>query len=306
MSPTTAAKDVTGEVTFLARELKAPVIAETFTALGDQAREHGWSHEEYLAAVLGRQVASRAANGTRMRISAARFPQVKTLEDFTFEHLPTAPRDVIAHLATTTFVARKENVVLLGPPGTGKTHLAIALAMKAAEATYPVAFDSATAWITRLAEAHAHGRLTEELRRLHRYRVLVVDEVGYLPFDAASASLFFQLVASRYESGSIILTSNLAFSRWGETLGDDVVAAATIDRLVHHAHVIALDGDSTAPAPTAPGHPQPRPLRRRRKPSNTTPTTPEAVNFHSAIGGQFWPGVDRSCPSAIPTEYTSS
>jgi DNA replication protein DnaC len=244
MSTALAGKDVTGEVTFLARELKAPVIAATFSALGDQAREQGWPHEEYLAAVLGRQVASRAVNGTRMRISAAHFPQVKTLEDFTFEHLPTAPRDVIAHLATTTFVARKENVVLLGPPGTGKTHLAIALAIKAAEATYPVAFDSATGWITRLADAHAHGRLTDELKRLNRFRVLVIDEVGYLPFDTASASLFFQLVASRYETGSVVLTSNLAFSRWGETLGDDVVAAATIDRLVHHAHVIALDGDS--------------------------------------------------------------
>jgi DNA replication protein DnaC len=244
MNTALAAKDVIGEVMFLARELKAPVIATTFTALGDQAREQGWSHEEYLAAVLGRQVASRAMNGTKMRIAAAHFPQVKTMEDFTFEHLPSAPRDVIAHLATTTFVARKENVVLLGPPGTGKTHLAIALAIKAAEATYPVAFDSATGWITRLADAHAHGRLTAELKRLNRFRVLVVDEVGYLPFDTASASLFFQLVASRYETGSVVLTSNLAFSRWGETLGDDVVAAATIDRLVHHAHVIALDGDS--------------------------------------------------------------
>jgi DNA replication protein DnaC len=251
-------KDVTSEVTFLARELKAPVIASTFTALGDQAREQGWSHEEYLAAVLGRQVASRAANGTRMRISAAHLPQVKTLEDFTFTHVPSATRDVIAHLATTTFVARRDNVVLLGPPGTGKTHVAIALAIKAAEATYPVSFDSATGWITRLADAHARGHLAAELKRLSRYRVIVIDEVGYLPFDAASASLFFQLVASRYETGSIILTSNLIFSRWGETLGDDVVAAATIDRLVHHAHVIALDGDSyrtrahrTGPPPAA-------------------------------------------------------
>jgi DNA replication protein DnaC len=244
MSTALAGKDIAGEVVFLSRELKTPVIASTFAALGEQAREQGWSHEEYLAAVLGRQVASRAANGTKMRISAARFPAIKTLEDFTFEHLPTAPRDVIAHLATTTFVARKENVVLLGPPGTGKTHLAIALAIKAAEAAYPIAFDSATGWITRLADAHAHGRLAQELRRLNRFRVILIDEVGYLPFDAASASLFFQLIASRYESGSVIVTSNLVFSRWGETLGDDVVAAATIDRLVHHAHVIALDGDS--------------------------------------------------------------
>lgn len=134
--------------------------------------------------------------------------------------------------------------MLLGPPGTGKTHLAIALAIKAAEASYPVAFDSATGWINRLAAAHEQGNLERELRKLNRYRLLVIDEVGYLPFDTTAASLFFQLIASRYETGSVVVTSNLAFSRWGETLGDDVVAAATIDRLVHHAQVIALDGES--------------------------------------------------------------
>jgi DNA replication protein DnaC len=239
-----AGKDITGEVTYLARELKAPVIAATFQQLGDQAREQHWSHEEYLAAVLGRQVASRAVNGAKLRIAAARLPQIKTLEDFTTTSIAAATRDVIAHLATTTFIARRENVVLLGPPGTGKTHLAIALALKAAEATYPIAFNSAAGWLTRLAEAHAHGQLPTELKRLNRYRLIIIDEVGYLPFDTAAAGLFFQLVASRYETGSIVLTSNLPFSRWGETLGDELVAAATIDRLVHHAHVIALDGDS--------------------------------------------------------------
>jgi DNA replication protein DnaC len=175
MSMTISGRDISGELTFLARELKAPLIASTFAGLADQAREQGWSHEEYLAAVLGRQVASRAVNGTRMRISAARFPQIKTMADFTLAHVPTGTRDVIAHLATTTLIARRENVVLLGPPATGKTHLAIALAVAAAEATYPVAFDSATNWITRLAEAHARGNLAKELKRLNRYRVLVTD-----------------------------------------------------------------------------------------------------------------------------------
>lgn len=241
---TTSRRDVAGEIGFLTRELKTPVIAETFACLGDQARKEGWSHEEYLAAVLGRQVASRTANGTRLRISAAHFPAVKTIEDFVFDHVPAPARDVVAHLATATFIAKRDNVVLLGPPGTGKTHLAIALGIKAAQAAHPVVFDSATGWITRLASAHAVGGLERELRRLRRYRLLIIDEVGYLPFDTTAASLFFQLIASRYETGSVIVTSNLPFSRWGETLGDDVVAAATIDRLVHHAHVIALEGDS--------------------------------------------------------------
>jgi DNA replication protein DnaC len=238
------APSVDGEITFLARELKTPVIGEVFHSLAEQARTEAWSHETYLAAVLTRQVASRTANGTRLRVASAHFPQLKTLEDFSLTHLPSTARDVLAHLATTTFIARKENAVLLGPPGVGKTHVAIALAVKAAQAGYPVLFHSATGWLDLLNTAHTHGTLAAELRRLNRYRLLVIDEVGYLPLDATAASLFFQLVANRYETGSIVLTSNLPFSAWGQTLGDDIVAAATIDRLVHHAHVIALDGDS--------------------------------------------------------------
>ena len=236
--------DVEAEIALLARELKTPVITATFHALAEQARAEAWSHESYLAAVLARQVASRTVNGTRMRVAGAHFPQTKTLEDFTFTHLPSATRDVLAHLATTTFIGRRENAVLLGPPGLGKTHLAIAIGHKACQAGYPVAFASTSSWLHRLAAAHDRNTLDIELRKLNRYRLLIIDEVGYLSLDAAAASLFFQLIASRYETGSVIVTSNLPFSAWGQTLGDDIIAAATIDRLVHHATVIALDGDS--------------------------------------------------------------
>ena len=135
-------------------------------------------------------------------------------------------------------------MVFLGPPGTGKTHLATGLAIRACQAGHRVLFATAAEWVDRLADAHPAGRLQDELRRLGRYPLLVVDEVGYIPFEPEAANLFFQLVSSRYERASLIVTSNKPFGRWGEVFGDDTVAAAMIDRLVHHADVIALKGDS--------------------------------------------------------------
>ena len=129
-------------------------------------------------------------------------------------------------------------------PGTGKTHLAIGLAIRACQAGHRVLFATAADWVSSLAEAHHAGKLQAELVRLGRYPLLVIDEVGYIPFEPEAANLFFQLVSSRYERASLIVTSNKQFGRWGEVFGDDVVAAAMIDRLVHHAEVIALKGDS--------------------------------------------------------------
>ena len=169
------AERITKQIDFLARALKAPRIREAATRLGDQARDAGWSHEEYLAAVLDREVSARDASGAQLRTRAAGFGTAKTIEDFVFDHQPGLKRDLIAHLATGTFLTKAENVVLLGPPGTGKTHLAIGLGIKAAQAGHRVLFATATEWVTRLQTAHHAGRLADELTRLSRYGLLIVD-----------------------------------------------------------------------------------------------------------------------------------
>jgi len=186
----------------------------------------------------------REAVAIERRMKSAGFPVKKTLEEFDFEFQSSIDKKVIEDLATLRFIHNAENVVLLGPPGVGKTHLAIAFGIEAVKAGISVYFTNTGNLIERLKIANQEGMLEKKLRNLMKYKVLIIDEIGYLPFDEEGAHCLFQLISRRYEKSSVILTSNKSYGEWGEIFQDHVIAAAVLDRILHHSTTINIKGES--------------------------------------------------------------
>ena len=255
MTAATLARDL---VVAQTRALKLPGVARTFEALARQARDAHWPHEDYLHEVLTAEQASRHESVIRQRLREARFPEVKTLDSFDFTTADGVSATQIHTLARGEWVTAPENLIFAGPIGTGKTHLAIALGVEATKQKRRVLFARAADLVRQLIEARDTRELTRLQQRLLRVDVLIVDELGFVPFDRIGGELLFNLITDRYERRATVVTTNLAFAEWVTVFaGDEKLTTALLDRLAHHATVITTKGKSYR-------------MRKRRDPEVTT------------------------------------
>lgn len=229
---------------FQLKELNLKTTLEIFEREALDAAKTKQSHIGYLSKLVEEECLARTDRSINRKVQTARFPQVKTLEEFDFSFQPGINEKEIQNLATLSFIDKKENIILMGPPGVGKSHLAIALGVKACIAKYRVLFTTANSLVEQLYNSVIDNTISEKLEHFARIHLMVIDELGYMPIDKERANLFFQLITRRYETGSIILTTNLPFDQWDMTFGDSIISSAIIDRLAHHCHIISINGNS--------------------------------------------------------------
>lgn len=226
------------------KRLKLPTVLREHEKLARQCAGEGVDHVRYLARLIELELLDREARTVDRRIKAAKFPAVKSLESFDFDAIPSLNKRLVLDLARGEFVARRENVIALGPSGTGKTHAAIGLGLAACQRGIKTRFATAAAIVHEMIEAHDEKRLLRLQKTLAGHELLIIDELGFVPLSKTGAELLFELIGQRYERGATIVTSNLPFDEWTITFGDERLTGALLDRLTYHVHILEMNGPS--------------------------------------------------------------